>query len=1008
MKNPARKIIREVAAAVTAVIMICVALAGCVNPNGPDGPEPTEEPVEMRDISNDTKFAKTVVYANGAANSVQARYTDGTRAGYEVFNKNTKITQNLNTDGRLGITKIESTSGAVFAEGSIMNAYVIDANGMVRTDNNSMTPGRINTTRLGYYYYEVFTRDQEFCTPDGGDEFDKVTNLSDFDGDWSSSGDAEAIMKKGKSVTLNVVGATDPNIYKGLLTAVPKSDVTHIAVTIAAFGSGGRCQCFFVDRTSREFNARQSIEFVLACDGQPHTYLIDISSLLDDDLAGIRFDMGQIPGEKYIISSVKAVTLGGMVKAKGERTLDVYPDKIHQSFRLLASAGYQAVKEFGMVWEMPASKVKAFQARDYNGAHNDPAELDPNTVQYVAFSVKDAGTIGIIIPDDGSTLKTTVELKDGKYIVKQVAGGELNLKAGADVRFGHRLYTDETGEFKTIEKTAWLERNPLKEENFTIEEGSSPGTKFIGYDTLKGAYYFTGSGHGFDTAFRQEYRNKYFTYKITAETDSADRTIFIRMRSTPGSLECAALLDENDMLLPVPVEVCKNFDCEKEEKIYDPQDKSYGDTVFPVVLDRGEKYTFTDLHLYMNWGKYQLKQLSSIQFFVSYYHLSTGVSESNCISFYGVFGKDGFLLPDFRGHSGIRWNTDPQFTSVGRCKAVSYYDNSGNLVMPEYTGSKINCSGPSYADLEYSYVSDCGSFKYTLRHVEFPQNDENRTYYTLDLTFLKNLTLKDVRSQLNLLSQDSRNQTFSELSYIDADGNRAHVDLKNDLIKRDEVQYKLNAGGGYYAYYHSNKPVPTGKIEGEEDPMNYAIVIRSADITIGGKKWEGNFILRDSFERNVNFSALSLDLGKTTFKKGDRIRLEVIMLPWANRDLASDENVQMVYEDSVLKSQTVTAAVGTVIEDPTLPRVKCVDNACEFTVTGGRNRIVVRADGFTVLGRPVIEKKTNGGEWEPYDTSVHEFDGYQVHFLRDGTYGYSFIFEQESPDDSVSFRVKLG
>ena len=151
MKNPARKIIREVAAAVTAVIMICVALAGCVNPNGPDGPEPTEEPVEMRDISNDTKFAKTVVYANGAANSVQARYTDGTRAGYEVFNKNTKITQNLNTDGNLGITKIESTSGAVFAEGSVMNAYVIDANGTVRTDNNSMTPGRINTTRLGYY-----------------------------------------------------------------------------------------------------------------------------------------------------------------------------------------------------------------------------------------------------------------------------------------------------------------------------------------------------------------------------------------------------------------------------------------------------------------------------------------------------------------------------------------------------------------------------------------------------------------------------------------------------------------------------------------------------------------------------------------------------------------------------------------------------------------------------------------------------------------------------------------
>ena len=86
MKNSAVKLIRSAAAFLTAAIMICATLAGCVsNPDGPD-PEPTEEPVVMRDISNDTKFAKTVVYANETANSIQARYTDGTRAGYEVFN----------------------------------------------------------------------------------------------------------------------------------------------------------------------------------------------------------------------------------------------------------------------------------------------------------------------------------------------------------------------------------------------------------------------------------------------------------------------------------------------------------------------------------------------------------------------------------------------------------------------------------------------------------------------------------------------------------------------------------------------------------------------------------------------------------------------------------------------------------------------------------------------------------------------------------------------------------
>ena len=119
----------------------------------------------------------------------------------------------------------------------------------------------------------------------------------------------------------------------------------------------------------------------------------------------------------------------------------------------------------------------------------------------------------------------------------------------------------------------------------------------------------------------------------------------------------------------------------------------YGDTIFPLRFKENEESQFTVLNLYQNWGKYPLKQLSWIQFHVSYYHLSTGVTESNCIAPYYVYGKDGWTLPDFRGASGIMWSGQPQFNSVGRLYFLSYINSKGKKVMTEYTDSYIRSSG---------------------------------------------------------------------------------------------------------------------------------------------------------------------------------------------------------------------------------------------------------------------------------------------------------------------------
>ena len=275
---------------------------------------------------------------------------------------------------------------------------------------------------------------------------------------------------------------------------------------------------------------------------------------------------------------------------------------------------------------------------------------------------------------------------------------------------------------------------------------------------------------------------------------------------------CAVLLDDTGTQIPLPMQVGKNFGHEKEESFYDPEDVEYGDTMFPLRLKANEESQFTVLNLYQNWGKYPLKQLSSIQFHVSYYHLSTGVTESNCIAPFYVHGKDGWTLPDFRGASGIMWSSQPQYNSVGRLYFLSYINNKGSKINTEYTGSYIHSSGNTYADLDYSYISDCGSFKYTLRHVEFPQVDENRTYYSLHLEFLKNLTINNERENLTLFSFDGRDNYFHQTGYLDENNEPQTVAI--DTTKPNSEIYKLGNQNPYFSYFElaENKDMNFGFI----------------------------------------------------------------------------------------------------------------------------------------------------------------------------------------------------
>ena len=140
------------------------------------------------------------------------------------------------------------------------------------------------------------------------------------------------------------------------------------------------------------------------------------------------------------------------------------------------------------------------------------------------------------------------------------------------------------------------------------------------------------------------------------------------------------------------------------------------------------------------------------------------------------------------------------------------------------------------------------------------------------------------------------------------------------------------------------------------------------------------------------------------FKKGDYINIDFILLPWGDGIETTDENVQYVRQDSVFNPIKITATKGTVVEDEYIPKVLAVDNAAEFKLSGGRNRIVVIVDGMRSLNGISVQEFA-GGKWTDYAFQKNNYDGYQIIYKEDGTYSYAFVVEMDNNGKERVFKV---
>ena len=691
---------------------------------------------------------------------------------------------------------------------------------------------------------------------------------------------------------------------------------------------------------------------------------------------------------------------------KVDKTYHLYGDRLYNQSTLFACEETTDLKEFGSIIKIPADTVSSFIAKDDGGVYPDTTGETPS-LHYVAFDIKNVGVVGFITPCDGSVKNTVLSLEDGYYVLKFIA----NYTAGTginkhdetgssplnNVTFGTRIYTDKTHSFDGIEKEAYLERNPLS--GITVDS-SDAGAKFLGYDALRGCYLFTMNGTDFTSAYNKpEWQ---FKAPITITSDDKDRTFYIRMFGANGCLEAGAILDDKNTLVPVEVEVCKNFQGDGGEPFYSVKDYQYGDSFFPVSINADETLSFTLLNLYQNWGKFPLKQLSSIEFHVSYYHLSTGTTETNCIAPYFVGNKDGWLLPDFRTRSGNMWSEQPQFNSVGILEFVNYTPKALGIfdkktVLSEYLDAEIVSVGQTYSDITESFVSDCGSYEYTLRHVEFPQTDENRTYYEVEINFLRDVDFANFRRDFDLFNFNGRSAKFDKAGYLDENNTPVVTDVEKTIAKK---YYTLGSDSPYFSFFDVSKDAEH-EIEARF-ACNFGLIVRDSEIVVNGEKADIPLAFREQSTTEESEGALTLDAKKVSFKSGDSIKLTLILLPWGVGYEETDAQVLTVREDSGLNPVTVTATKGSVKEDKFVPIVIAENNEAEFSIRGGRNNIAVRVDGFTGLECPDIYM--NGEKVNL--ASSNGYDGYSVYYNDDGTYSFSFVYEAKDPFTEYKFEVK--
>lgn len=992
-----------------------------------------EETTDSGEPKLEGPYANLIENADALKNGVTSYFTDASREHYRVENANMNLDYPLTSTEQQLVTITNKKGNTYVAD--TMDVYVAMENGKTFYASGSFYDAEANLFRYGYYYYDVRLYGQDFSSDTTINEV-KDISLKLF----KKSHDMSKPSPSGGTLTSTIESNLDPYIFTDVgAFSVSASKANAVQITMK-LTSTTAVDVFFSAGDHQGYSSDQQVTFYTTNDGEYHTYTIRLDQATVKDFAGnitgFRFDFNGAVGEEIEISSVKLVNIddNGAPKILLDRNFHTYTDKLHHISRLIATEDVTGIKEIGMITKIAENTVDKLVVYDKNGLHYDLNGIDWASAEYVGFDIKDAGIFGYILATDETSGTLTVTLEDGNYVIKQAtvpAGGKLDAhktvytqqevagfqgtstdiySSKTDYFFGQRIYTDASHDFAEFLKEAHIERNPLTKDNIVINTDKTVNATFDGYDGLRGIYAFTVAENvGFNSAYYNS-QNFHGAVSFSVKGDDYDRNMYVLAYTYATSIECGAVLDGKDMMLPIPVEVSKNFANEFEEPIWAWGDIKYSEVRFPVALSAGETQELTVLQLYMNWGKYPLKQISSIQFFAPYYHLSTGVTESNCISNYYVHGKDLQTLPDHRAASAPLWAVDPQHDNGGFHYFLQYIDCDGNLVNSDSIVNNIEAAGPTYADIDLTYRSDDGKIEVTYTHMEMPQLDENRAYYTMQYTVKEDITIDEFYKNFSFYSVRAYGDGYAKLGYWGENGAVAEMATMTEGTK-----YVLGTDCPYFDMYETSNTPGTQMAD-----VSFLIYNSFVDLNADGSDDGVNFAV---YEKDGTGSlTLNID-GTHTIKAGATVTINSIIMPWWNQayrngdtSVAPDQNVRDVRENSLLDPFKITALENAeVVDSVFLPSVKTTNGKdATFTISGGENNVTFRVYGFEKLTAPKLYEWVDGA-WVLVDVSsattpdkygnAHKYDGYAVHYDGDGTFSYSFVTTLTG-DQKRSFKVE--
>ena len=678
-------------------------------------------------------------------------------------------------------------------------------------------------------------------------------------------------------------------------------------------------------------------------------------------------------GPYYIETHWLDVTLtdskGEVAPIKGEVVFYSYPEKTHVGVILHVTKAF-TVRDAALVFDFDAESIQ-----------------EPSSSCRVLKRAADAPTCALLYPVPNGVDKVASEAVAGGLRVSNYLYHKGN-HAGADASWSEgdkptaylEIFPMRSGR---VTRELEAEMRPLLSTSINASQGRN-----LGYDPIRGCYTLqTDNPGGFSYHF-YENPNDYEVADFSMRNDDLPRKAYIlhETRRNPGSVECGVVLDENGQTLPITVQISKNFAGEKEEPFYNPQDTPFSETIFPLYLDKGESRKMTSLHLYQNWGNHPLKQFSSLGAWMDYYHMSTGVTETTCYVPFLFAGLPGVSIADFRPMSQEMWTSQPQHDNVAGHSFLRYQDENGKWHYVEYTGTTFRSTGPNWADMSMSYLSDDGKAKVNVDVFELPQIDELRNFVKLRVEFLDTINLKDssISGSMRLINIASwvQRMRYEKVAYGGPTGEATVVSIRlDDTLSVDAAP--IPANNGWAAVYPDKRGAN-------------AFIVRSFRGAIGGKPVNPGISLLGKKDGNTELFLVPISDAKE-IKKGDWIEADIVLMPYGSEgaDWKPAQKCAVDYGPNAPKVTKITAGEK-LLDFPTRIALDGKGRA-EFSVTGGMNTIPIIITGAKNYAS--LRLYSMDGEKNMIDLSQPgEKDGYQVFVDDDGTFGWVFLVNTDGKE----------